>query len=258
MSFLKNFESKLEKLIEGGFKTAFKSEVQPVELARKLAREMDAHRAASVSRTYAPNEYTVFLSPRDREQFSHYEDGLQNELSLYLLEHARKRGYSLISRPTIAFETDDRLDLGLFGIQARLADAPEEELPPELEPTPSGHTQVYNVRDLQAPPREIGDLAGSGPSVAPRAVIESGDRRFALQAPATTIGRGRDADVRLDDPNISRVHVQFYVDGDRWIVADMGSTNGTRLHGRTLTGPSVVQTGDSIQIGNTVLTFVLE
>ena len=259
MSFLKNFESKLEKLIEGGFKTAFKSEVQPIELARKLAREMDAHRAASVSRTYAPNEYTVFLSPRDREQFSHYEDGLQRELSLYLLEHARKRGYSLISRPTVDFETDDRLDLGLFGIQARLADAPEEELPPELEPTPSGHTQVYNVRDLQAPPREIDELGGSAaPVIAPRAVIESGDRRFALQAPSTTVGRGRDADVRLDDPNISRVHVQFRADGGRWVVNDMGSTNGTRLHGRTLTGPAELHSGDSVQIGNTVLTFVLE
>jgi hypothetical protein len=253
LNFLKNFESKLEKLIEGGFKTAFKSEVQPVELARKLAREMDSHRAASVSRTYAPNEYTVFLSPHDREQFAHYEDGLQRELSLYLLEHARKRGYSLISRPTIDFETEDRLETGLFGIQARLADAPEQEVPDELERS-SGHTQVYNVRDLQAPPREL-----DGPAlVAPRAVLESGDRRFALSPPTTVIGRGREADVRLDDPNISRRHVEFRAEGDHWLVNDMGSTNGTRLGGRTLTGPTELRSGDSVQLGNTVLTFVLE
>lgn len=255
MNFLKNFESKLERLIEGGFKSAFKSEVQPIELARKLAREMDAHRAASISRTYAPNEYTVFLSPQDREQFAHYEEGLQRELSLYLLEHARKRGYSLLSRPTVSFETEDRLELGLFGIQARLADVPEEEVQ-QVEPdAPSGHTQVYNVRDLQAPPR---DLEQPRAAVAPRAVIESGDRRFALTPPSTVFGRGRDADVRLDDPNISRTHVQFRVDGSDWIVSDMGSTNGTRLNGVGLTGPTVLRQNDAIQLGNTVLTFILE
>jgi hypothetical protein len=253
VSFLKNFESKLEKLIEGGFKTAFKSEVQPIELARKLAREMDAHRAASISRTYAPNEYTVFLSPADREQFSHYEEGLKRELSLYLLEHARKRGYSLVSRPTVSLETEERLELGLFGIQARLADAPPEEA---IEDQPeSGHTMIYNARDLQAPAR---DLAEPEAPVAPRAVIESGDRRFALTPPSTVIGRGREADVKLDDPNISRAHVQFKVDRGSWTVVDMGSTNGTRLHGRTLTGPTDLRSGDVIELGNTVLTFVLE
>lgn len=255
MNFLKNFESKLERLLEGGFKSAFKSEVQPIELARKLAREMDAHRAASVSRTYAPNEYTVFLSPQDREQFAHYEEGLQRELSLYLLEHARKRGYSLISRPTVEFETEDRLELGLFGIQARLADVAEEEVQ-ALEPqVPAGHTQVYNVRDLQAPPEE---LQPAGPAVAARAVIESGDRRFALNPPATVIGRGRDADIRLDDPNISRRHIEFRLDGADWIVEDLGSTNGSRLNGAALSGRSPLRSGDTVQLGNTVLTFVLE
>ncbi len=255
MNFLKNFESKLERLIEGGFKSAFKSEVQPIELARKLAREMDAHRAASISRTYAPNEYTVFLSPQDREQFSHYEDGLQRELSLYLLEHARKRGYSLLSRPTVSFETEDRLELGLFGIQARLADAPEEDVQPVEPQAPSGHTQVYNVRDLQAPPQE---LEAAAPAVALRAVLESGDRRFALSSPATVVGRGRDSDIKLDDPNISRRHVEFRAQGSDWVVSDMGSTNGTRLNGGALAGPAVLRGGDVVELGNTVLKFVLE
>lgn len=253
MSFLKNLESKLENLIEGGFKSAFKSEVQPIELARKLAREMDAHRTASVSRTYAPNEYTVFLSPQDAEQFAHYDEGLKRELSLHLLEHARKRGYSLISRPTVTFETEERLELGTFGIQARLADAPPEEQIPEA--AQAGHTMVYNVRDLEAPAH---DLAAPSAAVAPRAVLEAGDRRFALTPPSTVIGRGREADVRLDDPNISRQHVQFRVEGGQWTVSDMGSTNGSRLGGRMLDRPAPLNSGDTIQIGNTVLTFVLE
>jgi hypothetical protein len=253
VSFLKNLESKLEQLIEGGFKSAFKSEVQPIELARKLAREMDSHRTASVSRTYAPNEYTIFLSVADSEQFAHYEEGLKRELSLYLLEHARKRGYSLISRPTVAIETEQRLELGTFGIQARLADAPPEEQIPE--PAQAGHTMVYNARDLQAPAYGLDSPQAAS---APRAVLESGDRRFALTPPSTVIGRGREADVRLDDPNISRQHVQFRVDGGHWTVSDMGSTNGTRLGGRVIDRAEPLQSGDSIQVGNTVLTFVLE
>lgn len=254
MSFLKNFESRLEKLIEGGFKSAFKSEVQPVELARKLAREMDAHRAASVSRTYAPNDFTVYLSSADREHFSQFEEGLKRELSLELLEHARKRGYSLLSRPTVTIETDDRLELGLFGIQARLADVPEAEVA-ELQHPEAGHTMVYNARDLQAPAR---DLAEPARGAAPRAVLETGDRRFALTPPSTILGRGSEADIKLDDPNISRTHVQFRVDGTSWTVSDMGSTNGTRLSGRQLTAPTALRSGDVIELGNSVLTFVLE
>ncbi|MGB0872240.1 MAG: FhaA domain-containing protein [Solirubrobacterales bacterium] len=254
MSFLKNFESRLEKLIEGGFKSAFKSEVQPVELARKLSREMDAHRAASVSRTYAPNDFTVYLSPADREHFSQFEEGLKRELSLELLEHARKRGYSLLSRPTVTIETDDRLELGLFGIQARLADVPEAEIAALQQPE-SGHTMVYNARDLQAPAR---DLAEPARGAAPRAVLETGDRRFALTPPSTIVGRGSDADIKLDDPNISRTHVQFRVDGVSWTVSDMGSTNGTRLSGRQLTASTELRSGDVIELGNSVLTFVLE
>lgn len=251
MSFLRNFESKLERLIEGGFKSAFKSEVRPVELARKLAREMDAHRAASVSRTYAPNEYVVYLSPADREQFAHYEQGLARELSLYLVEHARKRGYSLVSRPTVAFETEDRLELGTFGIQARLADAPPEEL--SAPSSAAGHTMVYDARDIAAPAL---DLEAFAP--ARRAVIESGDRRYALTPPVTVVGRGREADIRLDDPNISRRHVEFRLDGGEWLARDLGSTNGTVLHGASLSAPTPLRDGDRLLLGNTDVTFVLE
>ncbi len=251
MSFLRNLESKLEKLIEGGFKSAFKSEVQPIELARKLSREMDAHRAASVSRTYAPNEFTVYLSPGDREQFSHYEEGLTRELSLYLLEHARKRGYSLVSRPTVSIETEERLELGTFGIRARLADAPVEEAP--AEPAPSGHTMVYSAHDLSAPARPLDAFA---PGM--RAVIETGDRRYALTPPVTVVGRGREADVKLDDANVSRRHAEFRLDGARWTVVDLGSTNGTQLRGVPLTAPAALDHGDRIRFGNTDVTFVLE
>ena len=154
MSVLRNLESKLAGLVEGTFSRAFKSEVRPVEIARKLAREMDEHRVQSLSRTYVPNEYTVWLSLDDREQFSGYEDELRRELSGYLLEHARKERVALLTPPEITFKTDDRLRLGEFGIQARLV-RPHEDPAAEPHQAEEGHTMVYSSSErIAAPLRE--------------------------------------------------------------------------------------------------------
>src|SRR6201987_967788 len=107
MSVLRSLESKLESLFEGVFGRAFRTNVQPVELARKVAKEMDDHRSVSVSRVYVPNEYTIFLSTSDREQFAGYEDSLLGELEEYLSEHARREGYALLTPPKVLLETDD-------------------------------------------------------------------------------------------------------------------------------------------------------
>src|SRR5918998_5019777 len=114
MSVLRNLETKLADLVEGTFGRVFKSEVRPVELARKLAREMDEHKTVSVSRTYVPNEYIVYLSPEDRARLEGVEDSLIVELGAYLLEHARRERLALLSRPQIEFRTDERLALGEF------------------------------------------------------------------------------------------------------------------------------------------------
>ena len=127
MSVLRNLEAKLGGLVEGAFGRAFKTSVQPVELAHKLAKEMEDNQMASVSRVYVPNHYRVFLSPKDREQFASYEPALRKELSDYLLEHARQESFALSTRPQVEFHTDERLDLGEFGIQAQLLAPPEEE-----------------------------------------------------------------------------------------------------------------------------------
>src|SRR5215210_2027076 len=127
MSMLRNLEAKLGGLVEGAFGRAFKTSVQPVELAHKLAKEMEDNQMVSVSRVYVPNHYRVFLSEKDREQFASYEPALRKELSDYLLEHARQESFALSTRPQVEFHTDERLDLGEFGIQAQLLAAPEEE-----------------------------------------------------------------------------------------------------------------------------------
>ena len=151
MSVLRNLESKLAGLVEGTFARAFKSEVRPVEIARKLAREMDEHRVQSLSRTYAPNEYAVWLSPDDRAQFDGVEHDLAQDLGGYLLEHARRERIALVTRPKIEFRTDERLRLGEFGIQARLVRPAADDLHQPSQGD-EGHTMVYSTADRVAEP----------------------------------------------------------------------------------------------------------
>jgi hypothetical protein len=254
MSVLRNLEAKLGGLVEGAFSRAFKSSVQPVELAHKLAKEMEESQMVSVSRVYVPNHYRVFLSPQDREQFSSYEPALRKELSDYLLEHARHEGLALTSRPQVEFMTDERLELGEFGIQAQLLSPPEEEEAapaPDMAPSAGdfGHTMVYApdraARKLEAPVSQTqGLLVGEG-------------RRSVLSGERVLIGRSRECDVVLDDPNISRRHAEVRRDGDGWAVVDLGSTNGIKVNGRRV-DDVLLQPGDRITLGLTELTFELD
>src|SRR5205807_3549884 len=133
-------------LVEGTFSRAFRSEVRPVEIARRLAREMEEHKSFSVSRTYVPNEYRVYLSPRDRDRFASYEDALAAELGGYLLEHARRERLAMLSKPVLHFETDSRLGLGEFGIQTRVVQPEHESAEPQPQPPEeSGRTMIYST-----------------------------------------------------------------------------------------------------------------
>ena len=168
MSVLRSLESKLESLFEGVFGRAFRSNVQPVELARKLVKEMDDHRSVSVSRVYVPNEYTVYLSPGDRDQFDGYEDSLCEELADYLTEHARRERYVLLTTPRVKLETDDDLDVGEFGIATRLVRGPRPAA--DAPPTePEGGTMIYKAEQLppssrrtSEEPQEIAVLTFAG------------------------------------------------------------------------------------------------
>src|SRR5439155_1643158 len=121
LTVLRNIESKIESLFEGVFGRAFRTNVQPVELARKLVKEMEDHPLFSLSRLYVPNEYTVYLSPVDREQFESYEESLLAELQDYLAENARREKYVMLSPPKVLMETDEDLEVGEFGIATRMA-----------------------------------------------------------------------------------------------------------------------------------------
>jgi hypothetical protein len=252
MSVLRNLEAKLGGIVEGAFGRAFRTSVQPVELAHKLAKEMEENQMVSVSRVYVPNHYRVFLSPADREQFSSYEPALRKELSDYLLEHARQERFALTSRPQIEFDTDDRLDLGEFGIQAQLLGEPEVE--GELaESGPSagdfGHTMVYSPDRAARPLEPIPDRR--------QALLVSEGRRNVLSGERVMIGRSRECDIVVSDPNVSRRHIELRRGERGWAAVDLGSTNGMKINGRRLSHAEL-EPGDRITIGISDLTFELE
>ena len=247
--------------VEGTFSRAFRSEVRPVELARKLAREMEEHKSFSVSRTYVPNEYRVYLSPRDRERFADYEDALSDELGAYLLEHARRERLAFLSRPVIEFATDNRLRLGEFGIQTRVVQ-PEREA--EEEPlsaaafAESGHTVIYGPGEASEMVAAAEPLEARSPR-AHRAVLLIDGRRLLVGQAGATLGRSRDCDVVIDDPNVSRRHAEISPDvAGHWLLVDLGSTNGTVLDGRRIEGPVKLTPGDEIEIGTSTITFEVE
>jgi hypothetical protein len=252
MSVLRSIESKIAGLVEGTFSRAFRSEVRPVEIARKLAREMQEHKSVSVSRTYVPNEYRVFLSPRDRERFADYEEALVDELAAYLLEYARRERLALLSRPLIEFETDDRLGLGEFGIQTRVV-APGHDGDQFGGEDESGDTMIYGSDPGLAPPLE------SRPPPRPRRPLLLFEGKRLVVGPAgAMLGRSRECDVVLSDPNISRQHAEIRPEGSAWVLSDLGSTNGSLLNGRRIEQPEAIEPGDEIELGTTLLTFELE
>src|SRR3954469_2609766 len=252
MSVLRNLEAKLGGIVEGAFGRAFRTSVQPVELAHKLAKEMEENQMVSVSRVYVPNHYRVFLSPGDREQFASYEPALRKELSDYLLEHARQERFALTSRPQIEFDTDDRLDIGEFGIQAQLLGMPEEP-DAAVEPGPSagdfGHTMVYSP-DRAARPLEPALDRG-------QALLVAEGGRNVLSGERVMVGGSRECDVVVSDANVSRRHIELRRGERGWAAVDLGSTNGMKVNGRRLSHAEL-EPGDRITIGISDLTFELE
>jgi hypothetical protein len=248
VSVLRNLEAKLEGLVEGAFSRAFRSQVQPVELARKLAKEMEDAKSVSLSRTYVPNQFWVYLSPDDRAQFESYEDGLKKELSDYLLEHARSNGLALLTRPTVDLETDDRLSLGEFGIQAKLVRPAEADAEAEAVEGDFGHTMVYST---------TGARRVESPRQASRALLVGENKRTVVSGDPFVIGRSRECDLVLDDPNVSRRHAELRREDGGWAVRDLGSTNGIKLNGRRSRGGRL-SPGDEITLGLSRLTFEQE
>jgi hypothetical protein len=253
---LRAIEQKIEALFEGVFGRAFRTNVQPVELARKLSKEMDDHKTVSVSRVYVPNEYTVYLSVGDREQFADYQDSLTAELEEYVAEHAKRESYALLTPPKVLLETDDDLAVGEFGIATRMvqpkrgnraaAEEPEEQVE-------SGATMIY--KPVQQP-TEAASLADI-PVEREVAVLSWDGQQKRVDKRRVVLGRSRECDIQVEDANVSRRHAELRQEGATYWIVDLDSTNGIEVNGRRVKRAKL-EPGDSFTVGATEVTFSTE
>jgi hypothetical protein len=249
---LRTLEQKIEALFEGVFGRAFRTNVQPVELARKLAKEMDDHRTISVSRVYVPNQYTVYLAPADREQFESYEDSLLVELQEYLAEHARRESYALLSSPRVLLETDEDLEIGEFGIATRMAQPKGS-----AEPAPEvGATMIYKPKTPVAQQTEAVSPEELGME-RELVTLTANGQRHEITKRRSTIGRSKECDVQIPDPNVSRRHAELTQEGATYWIVDLDSTNGIEVNG-SRTKRAKLAEGDTIKMGSTEITFSRE
>jgi hypothetical protein len=230
VGLLERFEDSLDRLVNGAFARAFKAEVQPVEIAAALQREMD-ERAAVVSRgrTVVPNVFAVDLSPHDHERLSVYSATLTDELAGMVREYAEEQRYTFLGGTEVTLRRDESLDTGLFRVhseaKAEVVTTPQGTRTPALAPAGAGHPRLVAGDDVAHP----------------------------LTRAVTRIGRGTDVDVRVDDPGVSRHHAEILL-GREILLRDLGSTNGTYVDGVQV-GEVALRDGAVIQLGGTRMTF---
>lgn len=214
---LQRFERGLERLVEGVFSKAFRSGLQPVELGRRLAREMDLRRSVGVNGMVAPNHYEITLSEADNERFSSFIDALKRELVESVREHARTERYTFMGPVAVVVNSDSRLNPGALRVKGSVQEQP-----------------------------------GGGPM---GTLVLADDRRIELSDKPVVIGRLPDCDVSVVDQNISRRHAEIRRHGNDFIIVDLKSTNGTKVNGNWVSGERRLHDGDEIVVGGTSIKF---
>jgi Protein of unknown function (DUF3662)/Inner membrane component of T3SS, cytoplasmic domain len=229
MGVLRNFENRLERGIEGFFRAAFRSGLQPVELAKRILREMEANKTVGVREVWVPNRYVLHVSEEDRQRFAQMEGALVRELETVVKEGAKENGAGLVARPEVVFETDEGLKRGDLVVQAELSEAPG---PPSAEQ-----------------PAVQPETGGS-------AVLVASDdgKQYRLTTDRAVIGRLQGSEVEIQDPGASRRHAEIRRQGPDFVVVDLGSTNGTLVNDQPV-AEATLEDGDRITIGRTVLEF---
>jgi hypothetical protein len=242
---MQRFERRLEGMVEGAFARTFKSELEPVEVASAVQREMD-DRAAIVAqgRTLVPNDFVVEISGADYDRLAVYADNLGVELATLAREYAREQGYSFVGPVRMRFQGVPELTTGTFRIRSGVIRGTTVE----------GGEIRRPVSDL---PQEQGAFTGrprllvSGPDPASDGSVQ---RTYDLAGPVTMLGRGTDCDLRLVDPGVSRHHAELRVEDDEVVLVDLGSTNGTFVNGQPVRRV-VLSDGTRVTLGRTTLVF---
>jgi hypothetical protein len=228
MSMLRNLEAKLGGLVEGAFGRAFRTSVQPVELAHKLAKEMEDNQMASVSRVYVPNHYRVYLSAQDREQFASYEPALRKELSDYLLEHARQEQFALSTRPQVEFHTTSASISASSGFRPSWSRCRRRSVP---RARPARRPRRATSATRWSTPRAATRARSSRSTIAVRRCSWAGPPQRAEREPRRHRAQPR-GDIVLQDPNVSRRHAELRREDG----AGRSSTSGRRTGSRSTAG----------------------
>lgn len=245
MSILSDFEDRVAGAVEGMFAGVFRAPVQPAELARACAREMDRRRKLGVGKVYAPTMYSVLLSAADGEQLGGFATTLSGELETYLVGYAREKSYELATRPRVRFLVDDALKLGRFEVIGELLSA--EEMAAQFGDD-DAHDEDFAGSDAASSsvPQPAADAASLTQLSDGRSIPLTGER--------LVIGRLDACDICLEDRNASREHAAIVRDGAGWAVMDLGSTNGTLLNGERAERARLRE-GDIVTVGVTEFVF---
>jgi FHA domain-containing protein len=261
LGFLKHIEKRMESLVEGVFGRAFRRQIHPVEIAKGLTKQMDEGRMVSISRTYAPNDFTVHLSKEDTESIRAYQASLKDELIQYASTHAENKNYHLMTPPRIRFETEDTLRFGEFGVTAKLTggDGPREKGAPQ---DTSGQTRIFRTEESSGGEIDQGTATISVDEARrhglAREIVEVvlGDEKHQLEGRGPwSVGRSQENDIVINDPNVSRRHARISRADNGFVVEDLGSTNGTLLDGAPIDRERI-EGGDELTFGQSTARFI--
>jgi len=251
MGVARSIEQRLEGLVEGFFTKVFRSGLQPVEVGRRILREMGEGKTVSVNKVYAPNEFVVRMGPEDHERFDQMEAGLRKEFSELVIDAAKENRWNLMGLPNISFHSDEGLGKGEFRVDASFEareDAPGVSVhePEDDGPSSTGALSLSTAHRL--------GLADEAPQLLVLGSDGEPLERISVTRHPVVIGRLSSTDIVLSDPNVSRRHAELRRDGDRWILVDLGSTNGTLVNGKAIKEHQLSD-GDRLTFGKSELVF---
>ncbi|MBP2214811.1 DUF3662 and FHA domain-containing protein [Arthrobacter sp. CAN_C5] len=233
MGILDNVERGLEKMVRGAFSTGSRSQVQPVEIASALRRELDNKSITlTEGRTLAPNVFTARLSDSDFALAQEWGSTLAEELCDVVIKHVNSQGYTLRGPLKVSFTRDAELKAGVFEVDS----ATEKQAGPRRPTTPN------------APTRQPTRL---------QPVLDLDGQRYSLNAGSIILGRSSEADILVDDTGVSRKHLEIRTQGGSTRAVDLGSTNGSYVNGQRVQGETDLSDGSIITMGRTRMTFRL-
>lgn len=253
MGVARSIEDRLEGLVEGFFTKVFRSGLQPVEVGRRILREMAEQKTVSVNRVYVPNEFKVLIGPADHPRFSQMEPGLAREFTELVIDAAKQNRWNLMGLPRITFVEVEKLGKGEFKVEASLAADPDRAA--EVSTHEPDEAAPSDTRAISSDTAARLGIVGSASLVV---VDDEGAARekISLTRSPVVIGRMSTCDVVLSDPNVSRRHAELRREGDTWVLEDLGSTNGTLVDGK-LAKKHALSGGETLAFGTSALRFEL-